>query len=318
MFTVDEYVHVFEAFGLDAGAFRRESIYAFGPVFHGSHGGSDVVVKRTRSPLQVAEQLLRWTGSLAARGIAVITPSRSVAPNPVAVGDEVWVAYPFIRGGDYVGTKDQLTSAGRLLGAIHAASKEGGVEPDFAPFAFPDLDPMSIDEDVRSLRQVLKRHLPTDADVIAARYDKELSKLRDEYSPALRDAGLVRVVGPWDYKANNLVYVDETPVLVDPDSAGFLPRLLDLALAAVLFHNEQAQAPGRMFSAEEWKSFWVGYSEHIAMSPIEVELWPTALEFMRLEEGLWLALNDEDGWSGGRQRAFLTDLLMADLSRLTL
>jgi hypothetical protein len=40
-------------------------------------------------------------------------------------------------------------------------------------------------------------------------------------------------------------------VLVDLDNGEHAPRLLDLALAALLFHNEHPQAPPRLFSLRE-------------------------------------------------------------------
>ena len=70
----------------------------------------------------------------------------------------------------------------------------------------------------------------------------------------LYQAGLPHVATPHDFKANNLVLIPE-PFLIDPDNATWIPRIFDLALTLLLFHNEHDQAPDRVFTIDEWKLF---------------------------------------------------------------
>lgn len=318
MAFLDDYGGVIDAFGLDPRAFQPESIYAFGAVFRGVHDRQEIVVKRTRSPMRIAEALLRWSTCLAESGVDVVTSESRIVPNPVHVGDDVWVAYPFVSGRPYASSELDVRSAGSLLGLIHASSCDPSDE-SFPRFAFPDIESGYADDDLHALEEVLQRNDVHDATKIMKRYETELGVRLRDYRDALASSELDWVVGPWDYKANNLVYrSNERPVLIDPDSAGRLPRILDLALAAVLFHNEHHPAPGRLFTTTEWKWFYAGYSEHVELTPTELQLWSTALEYMRLEEGVWLMLNDAVGWRGGRQREFLLDLVTNDLHQLAI
>jgi thiamine kinase-like enzyme len=112
-----------------------------------------------------------------------------------------------------------------------------------------------------------------------------------------------------DFKANNLVWAARGPVLVDPDNAGREPRLLDLALALILFHNECAEAPDRLFTVREWQLFLDAYLAHVTVSESEHRLWPRAIDHMLWDEGTW-ALNDntDPAWAEARQARFLIAL----------
>jgi Ser/Thr protein kinase RdoA (MazF antagonist) len=308
--TITDHMEALEALGLDPGSCRPESISQSSPVFLASHEGRDIVVKRTRSPLPRAAALHRWTSHLARSGIGVVTPVDRLRANPVEVADEVWVAYPFVKGDPYTGSQAQIHGAGSLLGAIHAVAYDG---PELGRFTWEREDEVA---DVRRLAEVLEGAAVTDAGALATRYEERLRRLFRVDVPALSSADLVWCNGPWDYKANNLVFMGAGPVLIDPDLSGYLPRILDLALAGVLFHNELASARGRLFTVQEWSWFSSGYQEHVELNASEREVWPSALEYMRLDEGLWLALNDPDGWHEPRQRAFLLDLLTSDLQQL--
>lgn len=56
-----------------------------------------------------------------AGGIAVVAPLELTVANPVQLGDQHWVAYPFIEGDRYAAGQDhQIKAAGTLLGRIHA------------------------------------------------------------------------------------------------------------------------------------------------------------------------------------------------------
>jgi hypothetical protein len=309
------YAHqgVFDALSLDPSSFK--SVPGFPSVFVGEDGGRKVVVKRTRTPLARGRALLAWMGELRSTGALVVEPVTHLAANPVAVGDDVWVAYQYVDGEPYSDSSDRRSNAGRLLGAIHAL--DPGEHLHAAVYGWPIQDDASLDEDLTLLAALLEAQR---LDMrLLTQYERKLRELEVAYVRPLKAADLSWALGPWDYKANNLVYIPgtERPVLIDPDSAGYLPRLLDLALAAILFHNDATQGPGRLFNQTEWSEFYSGYAEHIALSADERSLWPIALEFMRLEEGLWAVLNDDTGWaSPGRQRDYLLDVLTSDLNEL--
>ena len=80
-------------------------------------------------------------------------------------------------------------------------------------------------------------------------------------------------------------------MLIDPDNAERGPRLLDLALAALLFHTETATY--RAFDAEEWAWFRDAYLDHVELTAAERALWPAALDYQAWEEVGW-ALGDDD------------------------
>lgn len=314
MDDVTDHRDVLDALGLELSSSQPRSLSCFNAVFLARHEDRDVVLKRTRAPIDRARALQRWTTHLRSEGISVVTPVPDLEPNPVEVGQDVWVAYPFIDGQVYRATQAQIRAAGELLGAIHSMEWD---DPAFARYAWPDEDEASIGADLSALAEVLGVARVPGADDLVASYADRLRRAHTEFVSTLRSADLVWRCGPWDYKANNLVYVaDGSPTLVDPDSAGYLPRVLDLALAAVLFHNEIPSASGRLFTAREWSWFCTGYQRRTDLSAVEKELWPIALEFMRLEEGLWLLLNDPGGWKKQPQRDFLLDLLTSDLGQL--
>ena len=141
--------------------------------------------------------------------------------------------------------------------------------------------------------------------------------------PALRAADhadpLPRAGVSSDCKAGNLVFVDAMPVLVDPDNGGVEPRIFDLALAVILFHNECTTAPGRLLDLDEWTRFASAYLRHVTLSQRERDLWPLALDHMLWEEGTWvLQDNDEDAWADARQGVQLLDLALTAPARYPL
>ncbi len=309
----EEFLPVFEEIGLDPTAFEANSLCASAPVFRGQVASHHVVLKRTRSPIEVAYALHRWTTRLAESGVDVVVKERSVATNPVQIGDEVWIVYPYVHGRPYSGSLDDVRSAGRLLGETHAPSPDAELA-GLPSFSFDSALPET--GEVSALEDVLASHDVADAEQVTHRYERQLERAKSEL---LESAHLPAVVASWDYKANNLVYGrDDRPTLVDPDSAGVVPRVVDLALALLLFHNEDSGAPGRMFSEQEWGAFRSAYTEFVQITEEERRSWPIVLEAVRLDEGLWLIMNDEDGWRRPKQRSFLLDVLKANLSRFVL
>lgn len=302
-----EFTAVFEHF--DAQDIPGESCYPWAPVFPCRIGDIRVVVKRTRSQRQAAAAIAGWTSGLARAGVRVVKPVQLRVDNPVAIGDHHWVAYPFIDGTVYTGELAQAESAGSLLGRIHATSCE--VEPP--PFEWPDHDEESVREDREGIEKVLSGPVP-DA---AARLVRLVEDFMPRVLPAIRAARLPMVGAVMDYKANNLVYTADGPVLVDPDNADRAPRLLDLALAAMQFHIEHDAAPARMFNASEWEAFIGGYARWVELTDVERDLWPVAVDYMLSEYGVW-SLIESDQWDDPHERALQIDLARASADRFPL
>lgn len=268
-----------------------------------SRAGTDVVVKRTAAKPERAAAMAAWTSALAAAGHCVVSPLASIGTNPQQVGDDWWVVYPWIAGDAYTAQPDQVAAAGDLLGRLHAARAP---TTDLRPYAWTEADESEMRDDLETLEEILTAHggSATNVRSLGERWwNESLPLLRD------RDADLVRCGVSSDYKASNLIFTDTGPVLVDPDNGGYEPRLFDLALAVVLFHNECDGAPGRLFTATEWETFAGAYAQHVDLTPAERELWPAALDHLLWEEGTWaLEDNDTDAWADPRQRGFLLAL----------
>lgn len=295
------------AFGLRD--IHTESLTRFARVYRArTPTGENVVVKRTPGAAERTHALVRWTRSLQDAGVAVTTPTRLLAENPQELDGDHWVVYPWVDGAPYTGDEEQIRQAGDYLGRMHAA-----VVPTqgMRTYGYPDTDYSDVTSDCAALEKILS----SQGDGEAIEPIRELGRRWWEESlPALKehDAELPRTAVSSDYKANNLVYTHGGPVLVDPDNGGVEPRLFDLALAVVLFHNECAGAPGRLFTTSEWETFIQSYLQHIQLTPRERELWPAALDHMLWEEGTWvLEDNDDESWSDPRQRAFLLNLARA-------
>lgn len=290
----------------DAEEVPHSSLHPFSPVFLCRVGGHRAVLKRTRSRPADAAAVADVTRQWATAGIPVVTPLAVEVDNPVRLGEHMWVAYPFIDGEAYTGTPSQVAAAGDLLGRMHAAGTGDAQLPDFE---WPDHGPDSVAEDVAALRKVAAPHVPAE---VVARLETLVSRFMAEVLPAIRDAPLPAVNTCLDFKANNLVYRNGRPVLVDPDNGDFAPRLLDLALAVLLFHTDHDPAPPRLFDADEWRNFIQAYAHHVRLTDGERARWPVALEYMLSEFGVWALTNDEADWVPARQRDFLRALAAAD------
>ncbi|MEZ0107469.1 Ser/Thr protein kinase RdoA (MazF antagonist) [Catenulispora sp. EB89] len=307
----DAYTEVFDRFGIQAADIPDRSCYVYSPVFRTVVGGRQAAVKRTRRPIGAADALASWLGELSRRGVRVVQPL-PVPNNPAAVGDRCWVAYPWISGTPYDGSAEHIALAGDLLGRMHAAA--GGPE-EIPRFTWPDHDQASVDEDVEGLTAVFKRHAPELLDHVLPRLSSWLQDFMAETLPPIRDAGLPVVVASMDFRANNLVYTPDGPILIDPDNAETAARILDLALAVLLFHNEAEGAPSRLFDVKEWAVFRDAYVQHVELTPDERRLWPVALRYMLLEWCVWslIAAEEWGDWERPQQRDFLTALADADL-----
>jgi Ser/Thr protein kinase RdoA (MazF antagonist) len=123
-----------------------------------------------------------------------------------------------------------------------------------------------------------------------------------------------------DFRAINLRYRGGVPTLVDPDNAEYAPRLLDLALAALLFHNEIEDGPGRLFDDAEWAVFIGAYLRQAELTGAERSLWPAAVRYMLIEWGFWTLTDAAEigAWAQPAQRAFLHDLAGTDEARFVM
>ena len=107
--------------------------------------------------------------------------------------------------------------------------------------------------------------------VTEAKITIDLESLRNVLQEAvivqreLQQTDLPHIATTYDYKANNLIMTPE-PYLIDPDNATWAPRIFDLALALLLFHNEHHDAPDRVFTTQEWKTFLSGYQTYVELT----------------------------------------------------
>jgi len=303
----DEHQSVFEYFGAED--VPATSCYAWAPVYPCRIGDRRVVIKRTRSRAETASAIAGWTTGLCESGVSTVAPVTLPVDNPTPIDDEYWVAYPFIEGEVYSGEPGQLAAAGRLLGHVHATTTS--VTPP--PFEWPDHDEESVEEDREGIVKTLTEPVASAVEPLS----RLITEFMTRVLPPIRGGRLPMVGAVMDYKANNLIYRADGPVLVDPDNADWAPRLLDLALAAMQFHIEHSAAPGRMFTGAEWAEFYAGYREHVELTEAERQLWPIAIEYMLSEYGVW-TLIESDEWDQPRERAFMIDLAGATAERFPL
>jgi Ser/Thr protein kinase RdoA (MazF antagonist) len=296
-----------QAFGL-AGA-DPASLTPFARVHRArTTDGAEVVLKRTAT--RTAQPLATWTRALADHGVAVVSPAPLEAPNPQQIGDEEWwVVYPYVSGKVYRGDLEQIEEAGALLGRLHAAPVDVS---HLRAYRWPTPDVAEVTQECATIEENFARYAPEAREACMTAVRDLGRRWSAGTVETLRDADLPLVGVSSDYKASNLVYTDSGPVLVDPDNGGREPRILDLALALVLFHNECASAPARLFDGREWGAFFSGYRRHVDLTATERRLWPLALEHMLWDEGTWV-LEDPDqlDWSDPRQRDFMVALAQA-------
>jgi spectinomycin phosphotransferase len=317
------HANIIHAFGFQLPAGKKlESIYPYAPVYRLDNAQGNWIVKHAQKPLARGRAVAAWTQSLAARGIQIVTPAGGFGENPRAFtntdgGDEAWVVYPFIDGVAYTGSAAQIHAAGSLLGEIHAAGAHG----DFGLKKQETVVAVEADEIEQDMKGVLQ-HIQTFFPAFSAQAGMILTEHAQRYFqqalPKALEAQLPLAVCSWDYKASNLIYESDTaPILVDPDNAACIPRLYDLAIAALLFHNE-GMGPSRLFTPEEWAVFLDGYTRHIQFTQPEKQTWDDLLLCAWMDEGLWLLRNDEAGWAEPRQAQMLLSLLITELSGFTL
>ena len=244
------------------------SLCAYGPVFQASDRRGDWVVKRTGLIHSSGVAIGSWVTALQKAGVRTVAPASGFDPNPRILDDgKTWVVYPYATGVPYHADQLQIASAGQFLGQIHAA----GV---------PEADALrTYEQPVVRSAEWLDRHRAsavTAMDRAGFATDAFRALVFARFSAQAPVMDLPLTGGSFDFKASNLVFTPG-PVLIDPDHAARLPRLYDLAVAALLFHNDLPSAPGRLWTADQWQTFLCGYLQHVTPTERERASWETVL-----------------------------------------
>lgn len=278
------------------------SIYPFSPVYRVKGAEGDFIIKKTQNPIEKAERLMNYTGELKGKGINVVVPSAVAVQNPMTMDDGTYVVYPFIEGEPYAGKGEEIEAAGRLLGRMHSYS------PPTNEFGLDTYDVYDFNEDEvkESVQNIAVNAAPYKMDIADELEKMFMRAVRQQEH--LKASGLPHVATPHDYKANNLVYTPE-PYLIDPDNAAWVPRIFDLALVLLLFHNEFATAPDQPFTAEQWKQFLAGYQEYVTLTQQEKAHWTQSVEHVFLDEVMWLMADVTEDWENPAQRGLFEGLI---------
>lgn len=278
-----------------------KKISRWSSVYYFEYNSKKAILKKTKSNENEAANLIKWERFLFSNQVNIVTP---ITPT-LKVEDDNWVIYPFIRGNNYGGMSNELYSAGMLLGKIHLLSDLWYT--DLNEYVWPNHNNKSIQEDINSLYELSNK---VKSDLGLSHIITWLNEHQNR-EQLLKASGLPYVNATWDYKANNLIFVESDKVfLIDPDNAGYLPRIFDLALGTILFNNECESGTNSLFSGNEWKVFFKAYSMHINLSKVERKLWVEALKYMFIEEAVWVLLdNNEKSWASQTQGKFLCSLL---------
>lgn len=298
---------------LDAFAFvdpgPPHALYAYAPVYRVRDARGDWVVKRTGLAHSDAGSIAAWTAALRADGVDVVAPASGFAPNPRLLADgHHWVVYPFVDGRTYTGDLAEIAAAGRLLGRLHASDV-----PETA-------DLKTYPRPVSRSASWIDEHAAKGAAAMAAVGIDAAAFLQlvEARAVAIEPLDRLPLAGcSFDFKASNLVYAPH-PVLVDPDHAARLPRLYDLAVAMLLFHNDLASAPHRLWTQAEWLAFVDAYLAIVPLEAHERVCWPDMLRLAWLDQGVWLIGNFPEGWSDPAEARYLDDLATANLTRFVL
>lgn len=275
------------------------SIYPYSPVYRVTYGDQDVVVKRTQSR---AESVMSYINMLKDKGINVVTPVKLQVDNPQKYENTNFVVYPFIDGRKYAGKKGEIYEAGKMLGQIHSLSPVTN-SYNLLDYDVYDFNKEEVEESMEAMIQHAKR---AGIEIDAALKTKLLESVANQQE--LYRANLPHVATTHDYKANNLILIPE-PFLIDPDNAAWIPKIFDLALALLLFHNEHEEAPDRVFTIGEWELFLSGYKEYMAITNEEKRFWEMAKLHVFLDEVMWLMAEYEEDWQKSSQQKLFKSLI---------
>jgi spectinomycin phosphotransferase len=285
------------------------SLSDYAPVFRVRDRQGEWVAKQTDRAHSSGIAIGAWLAALRREGLDVVAPAARFAPNPRELADgRNWVVYPYIAGEPYSGSAEQIAMADALLGRMHAID------------VLEALGLNTFEEPIFRSAQWLAPHVAS-----AKREMQRPGYGAVEFTTLIeaRRAQAQRVMGlplagcSFDFKASNLVFTP-TPVLVDPDHAARIPRLYDLAVAALLFHNDLRASPGRLWSKAEWHSFLAAYQAELCLTDAERARWMDVLRLAWLDQGVWLLGNFPEGWADASEVLFLYDLAALDLNRFAM
>lgn len=278
------------------------SIYPFSPVYRLESSDGEFIVKKTRSPIMKAHRLMAFTNKLHNQGINVVIPEKISTGNPLVIDDTTYVVYPFINGEPYKGKDIEIKEAGKLLGRIHSLSS---AENEFQLDVYDVFD-FTEDEVKESFIKIVENATLNNSFIDSELEVRLLQAVRQQ--EVLEKVGLPSVATPHDFKANNLIYVPH-PYLIDPDNAGWIPRIFDLALVLFLFHNELATAPDQPLTKKQWEIFLEGYKENVTLTENEIHYWTQALEHVFLDDVMWLMAEGKEDWENPLQRNLFSRLI---------
>lgn len=292
---------ILQKFGFDTEE-EPTSIYPFSPVYHVTLEKDDVIVKKTQQPIERAHRLIEYTTFLSDNGIKVVTPVNLNRDNPQTMDGETYVVYPFIEGYTYTGKDSEIYEAGRFFGRIHSLSPGENVYQldEYNVYDF------TIEEVNESMENIERNAAKNDFELDTQLKEKLIEIVSQQEE--LQNSNLPNVATPYDFKANNLIYTPE-PYLIDPDNAESVPRVLDLALVLLLFHNELSTAPDTIFTPEQWQLFLKGYKESVHLTDLEHSYWEKAIEHVFLDEVMWLLEEANEDWSDPSQRMLFERLI---------
>lgn len=286
---------IFNKFGLEIDK-EPISIYPYSPVYKAQIGNQEAIIKKTQRPLDAAQKLMQYIKSLNMAQINIVTPVvADTFANPQAIEEDVFVMYPFIEGYTYTAKDEEIYAAGQLLGKIHYSSPKTN-DYQLPVYDVFDFTKQEVTEHMRAIRHHIQH---TRHDLSVDLMEEKLIQAVNQQTP-LQEAQLPYVATPYDYKANNLIYTP-APYLIDPDNATWIPRILDLALSLLLFHNELDTAPDTLFTAKQWNLFLYGYSEWITLTDLEKSSWKSAVAHVFLDEVMWLMAEYKEDWMNDKQ-----------------
>lgn len=279
------------------------SIYPFSPVYRVTHEKDDVIVKKTQRPIERARRLIEYTTFLSDNGIKVVTPVKLNRHNPQTIDGETYVVYPYIEGTTYAGKASEIYKAGKFLGRIHSLSPGENVY-QLEEYNVYDFTVEEVEESMQNIEKIASKH---DFEMDSIQLKEKLIQIVSQQEE-LQNSGLLNIVTPHDFKANNFIYTPE-PYLIDPDNVAWIPRIFDLALALLLFHNELSSAPDTIFTPEQWQLFLKGYKESVHLTDLEHSYWEKAIEHVFLDEVMWLLDEAEEDWADSSQRMLFESLI---------
>lgn len=310
------------AFGIKIDRQSLESLYAYAPVYRFSYAGRDWVLKRTGVRSE-GVALAAWTSYLVSERIGCVAPVSDFGENPRSFPTgknntpENWIIYPFISGIPYTGNTAQIHSAGKLLGQIHAAGMNTDFKLKVSKTVIP-IEAKKIEEYIAIIFQEINKYAPEKLKTAHKFLTTYSQRYLEDVLPKLLKINLPLTNCSWDYKAANLVYQNDTsPILIDPDHGGRIPRMYDLATALLLFHCDLFSAPKRLFTLAEWTTFLEGYKQYIQPTLEEQKTWNDLLFCAWIDQGLWLLAHFPQAWADAQESCYLLDLLTTDFSNFT-